>query len=456
MVNKNVPHGQPIKSSPVQKVLYGAVLGSLAYAGWDVAKDVASGGSVAGVAAKLALNGAALAGGYMAADVASGMLHHFADQYASPDSDSKFIRTFAEQSHRHHYFPTKLGNYGPAYWAYPLSLVAWAPLVAGAALGAPAAVTSAAIGLVAGTTHYGNFHNWSHMPDRDVPAIGKALQKSKLAIGKIEHGRHHRLPWNTDYCIVSGLMNKPLDAIEFWPKYEKAVHKLTGIEAEAWSQKDYREYIDGKIDKEEYVSRQRAVIQDFRQNHKERIREKWDIQERKLVYAKPQETSPEPVQIDWSGSKPRHLGIKKITREVARAVGAAGLGATAYAAVTSGSLQGALVAAGVGVAATAAAVTGVDLASGFAHHAGDNYLKPILPHTQWHTELDHAEYCTVGFSNKALDAVGFWPKWERAIHSVTGIEPESWKVPEYKAYCLGEISKEELEAKQLENGVIQK
>lgn len=276
-MDRNVPDGEKIKSSPFTKLTYGAVLGALAYSGYHVATEIASGAGVAGVATKLAVNGAALAGGFLAADVASGMMHHWADQYADPESSNAAVRKFAKQSQRHHFFPTKLGNYGPAYWAHPLSLVAWAPLVAGTAMGAPAPVMSAMIGLVGGTTHYGNFHNWAHMRDSEVPAFGKLLQKTGIAIGKREHGMHHGLPWNSDYCIVSGMMNKPLDAIEFWPKYEKLVHKLTGKEAEAWQQKDYREYIDGKIDREEYISRMRDIRKDFSQNHKERIREKWDI-----------------------------------------------------------------------------------------------------------------------------------------------------------------------------------
>lgn len=276
-VDRDVAEGEKIKSAPYHKLTYGAVLGALAWSTFDVASQIAGAGSPAAVAGKVALNGAALVGGFLAADVASGMMHHWADQYADPNSNNPAVKKFAKQSQRHHFYPTKLGNYGPAYWAHPLSLVAWAPLVAGTALGAPAPLMSATIGLVAGTTHYGNFHNWSHMRDSQVPKVGKALQKVGIAIGKREHGVHHRLPWNSDYCIVSGIMNKPLDKIEFWPKYERAIHALTGKEAEAWQQKDYREYIDGKIDRAEYISRRKEVSKDFRTNHKERIREKWDI-----------------------------------------------------------------------------------------------------------------------------------------------------------------------------------
>ena len=158
------------------------------------------------------------------------------------------------------------------------------------------------------------------------------------------------------------------------------------------------------------------------------------------------------VSIDWSGNKPAHRGIKKMTRTVAAGIGALGLGATAFKALTSATLGDGLLAAGIGLAATAAAVTAVDVGSGLAHHAGDNYFNPKLPHTQWHTEPTNAEYCMVGFSNKALDAVEFFPKWENLINKATGAEPISWQVAEYKDYCQGKISAEELKQKQLESG----
>lgn len=166
------------------------------------------------------------------------------------------------------------------------------------------------------------------------------------------------------------------------------------------------------------------------------------------------ESSPQPagdqVTFDWSGPRPAHRSVKKITRGLAAGVGAAGLGATAYAALSGGGLM----AAGIGLAATALAVTAVDLGSGLAHHAGDNYLNPNLPHTQWHTQPTDAEYCMVGFSNKALDSVEFWPKWEKMVYKTTGKEPISWKVPEYKAYCLGEIDAQTLHQRQVESGML--
>ena len=158
------------------------------------------------------------------------------------------------------------------------------------------------------------------------------------------------------------------------------------------------------------------------------------------------------VTLNWSGHKPAHRGVKKLTRTVAAGVGVLGLGATAFKALTAPSLGDGLIAAGIGLAATAGALTAVDIGSGLAHHAGDNYFNPHLPHTQWHTEPTNAEYCMVGFSNKALDSVEFWPKWENAINKVTGAEPISWQVSDYKDYCQGKIDGDELRQRQLDSG----
>ena len=162
------------------------------------------------------------------------------------------------------------------------------------------------------------------------------------------------------------------------------------------------------------------------------------------------------VQIDWSGNKPAHRSVKKMTRGVAALTTVAGVGKAIFDVATAPDLTGGLLKAGLSLGITAAAVTAIDVGSGIAHHLGDNYLeKPnALKHTQWHTEPTNADYCMVGFSNNLMDKLEVFPKIEKAIHTLTNKEPISWQVPEYKAYCLGEISAEELKQKQIESGMI--
>lgn len=278
LLHENRVPGKETPGSPLMKGLFGAVVASGAWCAAKVAMDIASSPSIGVALGKTALNVGALAGGYLLADLPSGMLHHWADNYAQPDAKNPFIRKFAKQAQRHHFYPGKLGHYGLSYWAFPLSTVGWAPLAAGAAFGAPSAVLSGLVGLVGGMSVYGKYHQWSHSKKDEVPAHGKFLQKIGLAIDPKNHNKHHGLPWNSDYCIVHGHLNKPLDAIKFWPRYEKAVYAITGATPESWSVPEYKAYVDGKISKEEYIAQSREMMKHFKTSGEmESRREKWGI-----------------------------------------------------------------------------------------------------------------------------------------------------------------------------------
>ena len=280
---EETPEGAPADfkpkrhASPMMKTAYGAVLAAGAWTAVNIATDLASTGSPAALAGKVALNAGMAVGGYLAADVASGVLHHWADNYANPDSKNKLVQKFSRQAHRHHFHPTRLGNYTPAAWAAPLSFVAWAPLVAGNVLGLPAPLMTGALAMTAGMTHYGNFHYWSHQSDKKTPKIGHLLRKMNLAVERKNHMVHHKVPWNSDFCIVNGAMNKPLNAMKFWPRYEKAVHALTGAEPESWKMPEYKAYVDGEITKEEYVAQSKTMRKRFVREEMDERREKWGI-----------------------------------------------------------------------------------------------------------------------------------------------------------------------------------
>lgn len=273
---KRVP-GKETEGSPFMKLMFGGVVASGAWCTAKVIADIAGAPTLGAAIGTAALSAGALAVGYVAADLPSGLLHHWADNYAKPDAKLGFVRKFAKQAQRHHFHPGKLGHYSVSYWAFPLSTVAWAPLVGAAALGAPAAVLAGAVGLIGGMSVYGKFHQWSHMKQTEVPAHGKLLQKAGLAIDPKNHGVHHRMPWNSDYCIVSGHLNKPLDAIKFWPRYEKAIYTITGAKPDSWNVPEYKDYVDGKITKEEYIARSREMMKGFKANEMPMRKEKWGI-----------------------------------------------------------------------------------------------------------------------------------------------------------------------------------
>ncbi len=424
--------GEQTQGSPFNKLTLGMVAAGGAWCAYKVGLDIVSSPSLAVAAGKVALNAAALAGGYLAADLPSGMLHHWADNYADPQSQNAFVKKFAKQAQRHHFYPGDLGKYALSAWASPLSIVGWAPLAGAAALGAASPVLAGLTGLVGGMSVYGKFHEWSHTSPKNVPPYAKFMQKIGLAVDPKGHGKHHAMPWNSDYCIVHGHLNKPLDAIKFWPRYEKFIHAVTGKAPESWNVKEYKDYVDGKISKEEYISKMRDIMKEFRQTEYVHRKEKWGIED---LPPREKKEPAAPREVNFDNPKPAHRSVKKLARAGAGAVGLAGLAKAGYD-VATGNYASAV--ATVGVAG--AAIVGMDLASGLWHHHGDNYTKDFpFDHTKWHTDTQATDYCLVGVSNKALDAIGFWPKWEKLTYNVTGQEPLAWQVPPYKAFALGEI-----------------
>ena len=174
--------------------------------------------------------------------------------------------------------------------------------------------------------------------------------------------------------------------------------------------------------------------------------------------ATPQEQSKEQTDsIDFSGNRPAHRVVKQIARGAAGVVGVAGLAKIGYDLATSGSLEVGLAKAALTAIGTGAAIVGMDLVSGMWHHKGDNYGShaQTLKHTKWHTNTHDSDYCLIGVSNKALDKIGFWPKYEKAVYNTIGAEPVAWKVEPYMIFALGKISEDQLTAELAKMGMPQ-
>ena len=76
------------------------------------------------------------------------------------------------------------------------------------------------------------FHKWAHM--RSVPPLVKFLQDSGVVLSRKEHGLHHTSPFESNYCILTGVCNPLLDATGFFRALEKIVYRLTGNESNTW------------------------------------------------------------------------------------------------------------------------------------------------------------------------------------------------------------------------------
>ncbi|KAK3282675.1 hypothetical protein CYMTET_9596 [Cymbomonas tetramitiformis] len=83
------------------------------------------------------------------------------------------------------------------------------------------------------------FHSWSHCRKSTLSEPVVALQESGVLISRKMHGQHHRVPFESNYCIVSGMWNPVLDQNRFFPWLEKQVCAATGVEPRNWSDPDY-------------------------------------------------------------------------------------------------------------------------------------------------------------------------------------------------------------------------
>jgi plasmanylethanolamine desaturase len=175
--------------------------------------------------------GAALLG-VIIADFGSGLLHWAADTWGHADLPivgRMFIRSFRE----HHIVQSKICEHG---WvqangeATLLSNFLWGGML----FFAPAAgqgvflamwTTFGATILLLVLTN--EFHKWAHIKHPAKPI--QLLQRVGLLQSYKRHAYHHATPFTKSYCITTGWLNTPLDAIGFWRFAERSIHRITGF-----------------------------------------------------------------------------------------------------------------------------------------------------------------------------------------------------------------------------------
>jgi ubiquitin-conjugating enzyme E2 variant len=74
-------------------------------------------------------------------------------------------------------------------------------------------------------------HQWAHM--QAAPALVRFLQRTGIILSRQEHARHHVAPFVLHYCIATGWCNRWLTAIDFFPRLERLITRLTGVEPRA-------------------------------------------------------------------------------------------------------------------------------------------------------------------------------------------------------------------------------
>lgn len=143
-------------------------------------------------------------------DLISGLLHVVLDNPRSLKLGP--IRSLAEGFQRHHESPAKIYEmplYQHLYVMHmPLTLLFLAIL--------PfhnAGMYVVFLSLVVGLHLMQMAHLWAHLPAERVPAVVRVLQSARVLLRKPQHDLHHTPPFDKDFCIMTGICNRPLNAV---------------------------------------------------------------------------------------------------------------------------------------------------------------------------------------------------------------------------------------------------
>lgn len=168
--------------------------------------------------------------GFVLSDLSSGMVHWLFDTWGSTTTPV-LGKTFIVPFRIHHSDPKDILVHGFFAINGHNCLVSVPVLVAclfvplEAAWGAP--LVTLLVMLCFGVFATNQFHKWAHM--ESPPKYVVLLQRLGLVLGREHHEVHHKFPHTKHYCITTGWLNAPLDAIGFFRGLEWAITRVTGV-----------------------------------------------------------------------------------------------------------------------------------------------------------------------------------------------------------------------------------
>ena len=166
--------------------------------------------------------------GYLAADLASGVVHFLADNFGSPETPllgPGFVLPFRQ----HHVDPLGITRHG-FFAANGNNALVCLPVLIPVVLLTPVGESPFAFG--AGVFTFvmlfavfltNQTHKWAHMAQ--VPAPVRWLQRTGLILSKPHHDVHHSSPFDTHYCITAGLWNPLFERYKLFDRLERAIRR---------------------------------------------------------------------------------------------------------------------------------------------------------------------------------------------------------------------------------------
>jgi Lipid desaturase domain len=158
----------------------------------------------------------AVPAGWLAADLLSGLAHWALDSFGSastPIIGQSFIRPFRA----HHADPEEMTRHDFVE-THGASCLASLPFLAAASatpvgtwieILAQAVLLSTALGALATN----QCHKWAHMDEASMPKHVRWAQRRWLVLPREHHRLHHTPPFNTHFCMSSGWLNLPFNAL---------------------------------------------------------------------------------------------------------------------------------------------------------------------------------------------------------------------------------------------------
>jgi hypothetical protein len=160
------------------------------------------------------------------ADFLSGLVHALCDNLGSVDTPvvgQKFIRSFRE----HHIDPLDMtrGDFVRVNADnYLVCLPILVPCVLWMDVGRHPFLAPFLVALMGFVIMTNQVHKWAHTAE--VPAAVSWLQAHKVVLSPAHHDVHHTPPYESHYCITSGITNPFLTRIGFWPALLRACRRL--------------------------------------------------------------------------------------------------------------------------------------------------------------------------------------------------------------------------------------
>lgn len=154
---------------------------------------------------------------WIIAEIGSALFHHFEDRYGNPDwedSESTFKRIVFQAvigpNVIHHKQPAAMlkGN----YWYRNRETIIASVILAGISFFFWPTAWPVYCGFLL-MSQSNEIHGWAHQKCNRFIAF---FQRIGLLQSPKHHKIHHTVPYNTNYCVMTNLLNPILNAIYFW------------------------------------------------------------------------------------------------------------------------------------------------------------------------------------------------------------------------------------------------